>query len=438
MPRSVATGLALLLSTSALLLLPLGCKQKQTTEEIPPDYSRQLRPGESALRKLGPNDPPPDLLAAFADRDPMALTACDQSLRWFEAPSSKQFFPFEEIATHDQAKASVVAFRELLLSSPDGMSFERAVLQNFDIYQTVGYNGKGVVLFTGYYSPEFKASRFKAPGFEHPIYRRPADLVTDPITGVPQGRKMPDGTVTTYPTRAEIESSRMFEGDELAWLENDLDAYILQVNGSGKLRLTDGSIIYVGYAGKTDREYVGLGKSMVEAGLIDKNKLSLPAIREYYLKDPERVRELMKKNESYVFFGEYDGNAWPSGSLGVKVTEGRTLATDKKIYPRGGIVMVDTKAADFTMGKKNFKRIMLDQDTGGAIKAPGRADIYMGIGPAAEQLAGRQYNEGTLYYFFLKPEYVEEYLGRAGAPPRGPARVPAAGGLAAPPTGTLE
>jgi 3D (Asp-Asp-Asp) domain-containing protein len=207
----------------------------------------------------------------------------------------------------------------------------------------------------------------------------------------------------------------MFEGDELAWLENDLDAYILQVNGSGKLRLTDGSIIYVGYAGKTDREYVGLGKSMVEAGLIDKNKLSLPAIREYYLKDPERVRELMKKNESYVFFGEYDGNAWPSGSLGVKVTEGRTLATDKKIYPRGGIVMVDTKAADFTMGKKNFKRIMLDQDTGGAIKAPGRADIYMGIGPAAEQLAGRQYNEGTLYYFFLKPEYVEEYLGRAGA-----------------------
>jgi hypothetical protein len=96
------------------------------------------------------------------------------------------------------------------------MSFERAVLQNFDIYQTVGYNGKGVVLFTGYYSPEFKASRFKAPGFEHPIYRRPADLVTDPITGVPQGRKMPDGTVTTYPTRAE-RSSRLACSRATSW-----------------------------------------------------------------------------------------------------------------------------------------------------------------------------------------------------------------------------
>jgi len=395
--------------------LPSGCKQSQPVEETPPDYARQLRPGESALRKLGPNDPLPDIRGAFADRDPLALQAMDQSLRWYAAPSSKQFFPFEDICTHEQAKASVVAFRETLVNSRDSDSFEGEVLRLFDIYQTVGYNGKGVVLFTGYYSPEFKASRFKAPGFEHPIYRRPADLVTDPVTGEPQGRRMPDGSLQPYPTRDEIESSRMFEGNELAWLPTDLDVYILQVNGSGKLRLTDGSVIYVGYAGKTDRPYVGLGKSMVEEGLIDKNKLSLPAIREYYAKDPEKVRELMKRNESYVFFGEYDGSNWPSGSLGVKVTEGRTLATDKKIYPRGSVVMVDTKAADFAQGKRNFKRFMLDQDTGGAIKAPGRADIYMGIGPAAELLAGRQYNEGTLYYFILKPEYVDEFLGKAGA-----------------------
>jgi len=408
-----------------------GCKQTQPTEETPPDYARQLGPGESALRKLGPNDPLPDLGAAFADRDPLALRAMDHSLRWYEAPSSRQFFPFETITTHDQAKASVVAFRELLVESRDRESFEGGVLRLFDIYQTVGYNGKGVVLFTGYYSPEFKASRYRAPGFEHPIFRRPADLVTDPITGEPQGRRMPDGSRQPYPTRAEIESSRLLEGQELAWLQSDLDVYILQVNGSGKLRLTDGSIIYVGYAGKTDRDYVGLGKSMVEEGLIDKNKLSLPAIREYYQKDPDRVRELMKRNESYVFFGEYDGSNWPAGSLGVQVTEGRTLATDKKIYPRGGVVMVDTRTADFSgAGRKNFKRFMLDQDTGGAIKAPGRADIYMGIGPAAELLAGRQYNEGTLYYFILKPEYVSEYLDKAGG-----SRTGAPGGYGVPPGG---
>lgn len=251
---------------------------------------------------------------------------------------------------------------------------------------------------------------------------------------------MPDGTLRQYPTRAEIEDSRLLEGTEIAWVESDLDAYIIQVNGSAKLRLPDNTILYLGYNGKTDRDYVGLGKSMVEAGLIDKNKLSLPAIREYYKKDPAKVRELMRKNESYVFFAEYDGANWPAGSLGVKVTEKSTLATDKKIYPRGGVVMVDTKAASFGPDQKDFKRFMLDQDTGGAIKAPGRADIYMGVGPAAELLAGRQYNEGTLYYFILKPEYVAEYAGKgvaaptaapakgapktAGSPPANPAAPP--------------
>ena len=118
-------------------------------------------------------------------------------------------------------------------------------------------------------------------------------------------------------------------------------------------------------------------------------------------------------NESFVFFSGYDGANWPAGSLGVKVSPKASLATDKKIYPRGGIVLVSTRAVTLARGHEDFLRFMMDQDTGGAIRAPGRADIFMGIGRAAETLAGGQYAEGTLYYFFLKPEHVARFSRRA-------------------------
>jgi membrane-bound lytic murein transglycosylase A len=201
----------------------------------------------------------------------------------------------------------------------------------------------------------------------------------------------------------------MFAGNELVWLEDALSAYIVQVNGSAKLRMDDGSEMYVGYAGKTDRPYVGLGKSMLDEGLLGPNELSLKAIRNYYKTNPAKVNELINRNESYVFFTEYGGDKWPAGSLGVKVSTETSLATDKKIYPRGGMVLVDTQAVSFDLGKKKFLRFMLDQDTGGAIQAPGRADIFMGIGPSAEIVAGGQYAEGRLFYLFLKPQFVEQY-----------------------------
>ena len=110
-----------------------------------------------------------------------------------------------------------------------------------------------------------------------------------------------------------------------------------------------------------------------------------------------------------MFFTEYAGENWPAGSLGVQVTQETSLATDKKVYPRGGLVLADTSAVTFTSGRRPFTRFMLDQDSGGAIKAPGRADIYMGDGNSAEILAGGQYAEGRLFYFFLKPQHVATY-----------------------------
>jgi membrane-bound lytic murein transglycosylase A len=411
MVRTALRGTLRAAALSATVLLALaGCRSQQ---EIPED---PFRPTDGpALVKLGPDDPKPDVAAAFSRKTFYLERSADQSIGWFQKPSSKQWFPFknqgtaEEICTHEQAAASVVAFKELLSSSPDAESFQAKFLEMFDVWQSVGYNQSRDVLFTGYFSPTFNASRSPDERFKFPLYNRPADLLTDPATGQPLGRRMPDGSTKPWPSRAEIESSGMLKGTELVYLENPLDVYIVQVNGSAKLIMPDNSVMYVGYAGKTDRPYFGLGKSMLEAGLIPKSQLSLSSIRRYYKKDPATVDELIKKNESYVFFTEYPNDRWPAGSLGTKVNEDASIATDKTIFPRGGLVMVDTRANTFTRGLVEYKNFMLDQDTGGAIRAAGRADLYMGTGQAAELLAGGQYANGKMYYFFLKPEYVAQY-----------------------------
>lgn len=384
----------------ALVLLLAAC----ATQKPKPDYSRRLPPGRSALRKLGPGDVIPDPGTAWRQRDAGLLEALDASLCWFEAPSSRGFFPFENIVTHEQAKQSVAEFRRILTESRSEGEFRRAFFAEFDVWQSVGWDGSGTVLFTGYYSPEFPARRERTARFQYPLYRRPADLVTDPVTGAPQGRRMSDGSTAPYATRRQIEEGDLLAGQELVWLEDPLSVYICHVNGSARLILADGTRMTVGYAGKTDRPYRGLGRALVREGLVPADRLGLPAVRAAYRAHPDRVRELIYENESFVFFREYDDGKWPAGSLGVKVHAKATLATDKTIYPRGGVVLVSTSAITTTHGREAFLRFLLDQDTGGAIQAPGRADIFMGIGPRAETLAGGQYAEGTLYYLILKPE----------------------------------
>ncbi len=409
------TGAALTLAAAlcgATVILAGGCDTEP--KPVPkPDTTTQIREGEHGLRKLGPNDPKPDLTRAYAQRDPNLNRAVGQSVNWFGTGTSLQRYetpgPLNEVATHGQAAASVVAFQELLAKSPDAKSFQEAVYEQFDIWQTRGYNEKGTVLFTGYFSPELNASATRTERFKYPLYRAPQDLVRDSYTGEPLGRRQSDGSIDQWPTRKELLDSNAFAGTELVWLESPLDVYIAEVNGSAKLIMPDNSVKYVGYAGKTGRDYKGLGKSLVEAGIISKDELSLATIKRLYKKDPAVVQRYIDDNQNMVFFQYYDGKTWPSGSIGVPVTEHATMATDKKIFPAGLVMLVDTQSPNYAGQMEPFNRFMVDQDTGGAIRAAGRGDIYMGVGTGAELLAGGQVSEGTFYYFTLKPEYVAKY-----------------------------
>ena len=385
-----------LLTALALALLPLAfaCRTR-------PDYERPLPDGWSALILLEPDEPRPAFGAEWHAREELQ-PALERSIAWTRKPHARQFFPIAGV-DHALALASLERFAEHLEAADGPEDFERRLGEEFDVYKSAGWNGRGGgVLYTGYFTPILKGSLEPRPGFGHPLYGLPDDLVKGP-NGEILGQRTAAG-VGPYPTRRTIEASAMLEGRglELVWLQTPLDAYIAHVNGSAFVELPDGSMARFGYAGKNGREYTSLGKELVEAKEVRKGQMSLGAIRRWAERNPGKVAEFLARNDSYVFFTPITGN--PRGSLNVEVSPGRSLATDKSLFPRGALVFVDTRLPAEGDGTRAYQRLMLDQDTGGAIRTAGRADIYLGIGPEVERLAGRTRAEGQLYYLFLKPE----------------------------------
>ncbi len=392
----------------SILTLSPGC---QLAEVQAPDYSRPLPPGTSALRLITDPARMPDLsVAARQLSSPGFREALARSLEWYEIPSTQKLFPVAGIS-HAHAFTSAYAL-EQIGQAPSGQVLSQ-IHQDFDVYESVGWDGGGGVLFTGYYSPVFKASRTSAPGspgspgFQYPLYKKPANLTADPISGEVHG---------THPSRAQLEDSRTLAGTELVYLQSQLDAYIIQVNGSAKLEMADGTIMYVGFAATNGHEYTSIGQELIKDGKISADRLSLPTLRAYFRSNPNELDGYIRRNDRFVFFREYSGDTWPAGSLGFKVTAERSLATDKAIFPRGCVVLVTTDKAPAGGWALPRSQLMLDQDTGGAIRAPGRGDIYFGIGPTAEASAGRQAAEGRLYYLLLKRDRVQTWYDRMNQP----------------------
>ena len=385
---------------AALLSLPLitGCDLLSVlpTESTPiqPDYGRPLPPGEMALEKV--TDPAlyPDFGAGFGERESL-LAAIDGTLEYFAKPSSEQWFPYLDIS-HQRSIDSLEAFREILMEANSAEELNQRIVSGFDVYRSKGWDRSGTVLFTGYCQPIYDASAVRTAEFRYPLYGLPPELMKDEF-GTPLGWQGRDAS----PTRADF-SDGLLEGQdlELYWLKDELEVYIVHVQGSSKLRLPDGSLRSIGYAGKTEHEYVGLGTSLVEDGKIDRGRLNLFAIKDYFKAHPDELREYLDRNESYVFFTETEGG--PYGSLNIQVTPSRTLATDKKVFPRGGITFTQTVVPTETGQMLPFQKFTIDQDTGGAIRSAGRADIFLGTGPRAERIAGGTYAEGRLWYIYLR------------------------------------
>lgn len=394
---------------SILLLVAvvlIGCRPQVKEAKI--SYDRPLAPGQPALRKITNPYEMPDLTMACLNLTDLRATV-NNSLSYLSKPSSRQFYPCGEI-THSRAVESLQAFAQLLESGLVGKQLNDAVLAKFDVYTSVGCDDRGTVLFTGYYTPIFDGSLSRSDRFVYPLYQQPDDLVKGP-TGEILGRRGPDGQITQYPPRAVIEASGMLNGKELAWLGDPFEAYIAHVQGSAKIKLPNGELATVGYAANNGQEYRSVAEELVKDGKIPSEQMSLSAMIEYFKKYKEQVNNYVRRNPRFVFFRKEDGP--PHGSLNEPVTPMRTIATDKSIFPRGCLAFISTTLPRQTGGaivKQPYSGFVLDQDTGGAIRAPGRCDVYMGVGDTAGKLAGQTYQEGRLYYLFLKsttviPEY---------------------------------
>jgi membrane-bound lytic murein transglycosylase A len=395
MHRETHTSAArLAVSTLALSGLVLGaCKTGD------PDYSLALNDGASALIPLEPGELMPDVAQDWDARADI-LPALDQSIAWTKRAHAAEFFPQAGI-THERALASLERFREVLVSSYSADDFRRTVEREFTVYKSAGWDGYGSgVLFTAYCTPLLNGSIERTPGYDHPLYALPSDLIKA-ADGTTLGRKTASGQTSEYFSRGAIEAGNLLAGRELelVWLADPIDAYIAHVNGSAFVRLSDGTMYRLGYAGKNGRPYRSLGRALEDDGILKKGEASLAKIREWGTNaSPEELHDYLSINQSYVFFTPIDGN--PHGSLDVPVTPGRSVATDKTLFPRGAIVFVDADRA--VAGDAPFGRFYFDQDTGGAIRTAGRADLYLGIGPEAEAIAGETKTEGQMYYLFLR------------------------------------
>ncbi len=385
---------------SALLLITTviaGCRSRQMAKT---PYDQPLLPGQSALRKITDPYEIPDFTMACFDLA-QVQTAIDRSLNYLQKPSSQQFFPLGDV-THARAVDSLKAFSEMMNSRLTARSMNEAIRAKFDVYMSVGCDNVGTVLFTGYYTPIFDGSMKQTERFKYPLYKMPKDLIKGP-DGETLGQRGTGGVVTQYPPRAIIESTKMLAGTELLWLSDPFEVYIAHVQGSAKIRLPNNKLITVGYAANNGHDYQSISKELVKDGRIRTDQLSLSAMIDYFKNNPALVDTYVWRNPRFVFFKIEDGE--PRGSLNEQVIPLRTIATDKSIFPRGCLTFISTRLPRETGGTVSnqfYSGFALDQDTGGAIRAPGRCDVYMGIGDQAGRLAGQTYQEGKLYYLFLK------------------------------------
>lgn len=367
-----------------------------------PDYSRPLPEGWPALLPLGPGEPRPDFGAQWYERDELT-PALERSIEWTRRAHAQQFFPIEGV-DHERALASLERFHAILLESEGPADFDEHLAREFTVYKSAGWDGRGGgVLFTAYFTPILEGSLAADERHRWPLYALPPDLAKGP-QGEILGRKLSDGSLEPYPTREAIEAGSLLADQELelVWLSDPLDAFIAHVNGSAFVRLPDGEMLRFGYSGKNGRAYTSLGQELVKDGRLRRDEVSLPAIRTWAASHPELLDGYLQRNESYVFFTPIDGN--PRGSLNLEVEAGRTLATDKTLFPRGALTFVETRLPGNGASDAAYERFLLDQDTGGAIRTAGRADIYLGIGDEAGLRAGRTRSEGQLYYLFLSEE----------------------------------
>ena len=379
-----------------------------------------LIPGFAMAATSEPDDGPPvpagasaerisfDELPGFAGDDHAAalqtlLVSC--RARQDKAPALR-----EGLAAQPGLEAACKA--ALQLGEGDAPTARAFFEKHFVPWRVAGESGRA--FFTGYYEPEVEGSLTRDSRYATPVYARPDDLVTfaqgetpDGFEGFAAARRRADGSLERYADRAAIEQGALAgQGLERAWLADPVDLFFVQVQGSGRIRLPDGGVVRLAYAGRNGHPYTPIGRVVADRFGIPRAEMTMDRLRAFLAEDAERARAIMRENRSYVFFRlatELDPALGPIGGEGVPLTPGRSLAIDRTLWPYGLPVYVDADLPSAAgSGLEPFRRLMIAQDTGSAIVGAARADIFFGPGPAAGAIAGRVRHSGTFTVLWPK------------------------------------
>lgn len=308
----------------------------------------------------------PGLDGAYAQRVAL-VEAIDQSLRWLQSPHRE---------ADERLIGSLTTMRDLLQTSSSVARFTAAVRERFERHYFVG----SPALLTGYFAPEYPANLRRTATFCHPLHRPPPDWSPG----------------ETWHPRREVVRDDLLAGSELVWFDDALNAYLVEVNGSARLRLPDGQVIHIGHAGTNNLPYTSLGRLLIDQGLADESEMSMQMIRRLHREQPDLVESLMLCNDRMVFFEVLDADAWPRSALGIRLTPGVSAATDHRFYPPAAMLLIHREDAPMKA------ELRLNQDQGGAIRGPARADLFIGIGPDAGGEAGRLVAPGRIELLLLR------------------------------------
>ncbi|OIO00620.1 MAG: transglycosylase [Elusimicrobia bacterium CG_4_10_14_0_2_um_filter_56_8] len=385
-------------------------------------------PAAEIAAPKAPEAPPvalatPENIPVFLDSDNIKslLKAARLNRQYFlglKGGTQAYTFGSRKITAYDLA-ASNEEFIKILESSGPLQDLDRQLKEKFDIYQMAGRDSTGTVVFSSYYEPTLEASLSRTDVYKYPIYAKPDDLITvnledfnskfkgEKITG-----RLKNGALIPYMDREEIDFEGGLEGKglEIAWFKDRADIMDLHIEGSGRLALPDGRVIKANFASTNSLKFKGWLSALVEAGAMPREGISHEKGKQYLLDHPKKERGIMSANRRYTFFKlnqPADPDEGPAGTYGLPLTGWRSIAVDNALVPMGTIAYLNTTMPDVDeegklLGRKQDSRFVFCQDTGGAIKGPGRVDFFAGNGKKARTFAFKLWDQGTLHLLVLK------------------------------------
>jgi len=377
-----------------LLLVLAGCAPKP--EPVPPPPPPVVEP---------PPPPPPPI----TEVDPLKAVDWSQVDGWTADHQDAVLEAFQRscrvLGSREQWRMACAALPQVPAEEQVARDYFEAYFQPYEVRNKDGdSNG----LITGYYGPELEGSRTRTDVYRYPLYRQPDDLLIIDLDDVyPElgdyrlrGRVV-GNRVVPYFERSEIDNGENpLAGQELFWVADPVELFFLHVQGSGLIDLEDGEKVMVNYANQNGHPYRSIGRLLIERKAMSRDQMSMQNIRSWVAQNPEAGQELLAENPSYIFFRELPPEYQsPPGSLGVPLTAERSLAVDPRTIPLGAPVFIATTVPG---SDEPLQRLMVAQDTGGAIKGRVRADFFWGMGPEAGKIAGRMKQPGRLWVLLPK------------------------------------